>query len=70
VGVQRKRRRREEEEQAVVIVVPGKDGKGITVTLTDVLLTSYSLSSDMESWSMSFGKHEFSQAPPQAQPRP
>jgi hypothetical protein len=56
--------------KTVVVVVPGKDGKGITVTFTDVLISSYSLSGDTESWSMSFAKKEFTQAPPRVQPRP
>jgi len=56
--------------KTVVIVVPGKDGKGFTVTLTDAMITNYSISERHESWSLSFRKREFSQSPPQAQPRP
>ena len=56
--------------KTVVIVMPGKDGKGYTVTLTDGIITSYSISDKNESWSLSFAKKEFSQSPPQAQPRP
>ena len=54
----------------VIIVVPGKDGKGYTVTFSDVLITGYSVSGDAEQWSMNFAKKEYSQSPPQAQPRP
>jgi len=56
--------------KTVVIVKPGKDGKGVTVTLHDVLITGYSVSGDTEQWSMNFAKKEFSQEPPKAQPRP
>jgi hypothetical protein len=56
--------------KTVLIVMPGKDGKGYTVTLTDALITGYSISGDMEQWSLSFAKKEFSQSPPQTQPRP
>jgi hypothetical protein len=56
--------------KTVVIVVPDKDGKGITLTFHDVLITSYSVSGNGEAWSMNFAKKEFSLAPPQAQPRP
>ena len=56
--------------KTVVIVVPGKDGKGFTVTLTDGIISSYSISERNESWSLSFRKKEFSQSPPKAQPRP
>ena len=52
----------------MIIVVPGKDGKGVTVTLTDVLISSYQISGDQESWSLSFAGKEFSQSPPPAQP--
>lgn len=56
--------------ETVVIVMPGKDGKGYTLTLHDVYISGYSISAQHESWSMNFGKKEFSQAPPKAQPRP
>ena len=56
--------------KTVVIVIPGKDGKGVTFTFHDVLITGYQLSEKDESWSMNFAKKEFSQSPPQAQPRP
>ena len=56
--------------KTVVIVVPGKDGKGMTLTLTDVMISRYSISGDAESWSLSFAKKEFSQSPPMVQPRP
>jgi hypothetical protein len=56
--------------KTVLIVVPGRDGKGYTVTLTDVVITGYSITGDTEQWSISFAKKEFSQSPPQAQPRP
>jgi hypothetical protein len=56
--------------KTVVIVMPGKDGKGYTLTLYDVYISGYSISDKHESWSMNFGKKEFSQEPPKAQPRP
>jgi hypothetical protein len=56
--------------KTVIIVVPGKDGKGITLTLSDVMITGYQLSGDVETWTVSFAAKEFSQSPPQAQPRP
>jgi hypothetical protein len=57
--------------KTVMIVVPGKDGKGITLTFTDVLISNYQVSGNLETWSLSFAKKEFSQSPPpQAQPRP
>ena len=56
--------------KTVVIVVPGKDGTGYTVTLTDGVISSYSISERNESWALSFRKQEFSQSPPKAQPRP
>ena len=33
--------------KTVVIVVPGKDGKGITLTLSDVMITGYQLNGDI-----------------------
>jgi len=56
--------------KTVVIVLPGKDGKGITFTFHDVLITGYSMSGQDESWSINFAKKEFSTEPPKAQPRP
>ena len=56
--------------KTVVIVVPGKNGNGYTVTLTDVLISGYQTSENVESWSLSFASKEFSQSPPKAQPRP
>jgi hypothetical protein len=56
--------------KTVVIVQPGKDGRGITITLHDVFLTNAQSSGELESWSLNFKKREFSEAPPQAQPRP
>jgi urate oxidase len=61
---------RGEHIKTVVVVMPGKDGKGMTFTFHDVLITSYQISDSGESWSMNFAKKEFSQSPPQAQPRP
>ena len=55
--------------KTVVIVIPGKDGKGFTITLTDALITTYSISGRSESWGISFAKKEFGQSPPRAQPR-
>jgi hypothetical protein len=54
--------------KTVILVVPGKDGKGITITLTDVLISSYQISGNQESWSLSFAGKELSQSPPPAQP--
>lgn len=56
--------------KTVMIVMPGKDGKGYTVTLHDVLIIGYSISEKQESWTLNFAKKEFSQEPPKAQPRP
>ena len=56
--------------KTVMIVVPGKDGKGLTLTFTDVLISSYQVSGDLETWSHAFAKKGFSRSPPQAQPRP
>jgi hypothetical protein len=61
---------RGERIKTVIIVMPGKDGKGFTVTLHDVLITGYSISDKHESWSLNFAKKEFGQEPPKAQPRP
>ena len=60
---------RGERIKTVIIVMPGKDGKGFTVTLHDVLITGYSISDKHESWSLNFAKKEFGQEPPKAQPR-
>ena len=56
--------------KTVVIVVPGKDGKGITLTLSDVMITGYQLNGDMETWTVSFAKKELSESPPHSPPRP
>jgi hypothetical protein len=56
--------------KTVVIVIPGKDGKGVTFTFYDVVISGYSLAGRDESWSMNFAKKEFSESPPKAQPRP
>ena len=53
----------------VEIVFPGKDGKGLRVILTDVLISSYSIGGDhgegvLESITLSFKKRELSQDPP------
>jgi hypothetical protein len=56
--------------KTVVIVVPGKDGKGVTITLHDVSISGYQLSGELETWTVVFAGKEFSQSPPQAQPRP
>jgi type VI protein secretion system component Hcp len=57
--------------KTVELVVPGKDGKGIRIILSDVLISSYSVSdadgrgdAPLESLSLSFRKREFSQDPP------
>jgi len=56
--------------KTVVIVVPTKDGKGYTITLEEVVISSYSVSDKRESWSLNYRKKTFAQTPPQAQPRP
>jgi hypothetical protein len=56
--------------KTVVIVQPTKDGKGITITLSDVMLTNVQASDELESWTLNFKKREFGEAPPKAQPRP
>ena len=45
------------------LVVPGPGG-GIRFTLTDVMLTSYHVSGDLETYSLHFAKREFSTSPP------
>ena len=54
--------------KTVEIVIPTKDGKGIRFTLTDVLISNYSISSSsdnpLESLALNFKKREFSQDPP------
>jgi hypothetical protein len=55
--------------KTLVVVVPGKDGKGVTFTFHDVIITSYSISGNQESWSINFRSKEFSETPPKAQPR-
>jgi hypothetical protein len=57
--------------KTVIIVMPSKDGKGSTITLTgEVTITGYSISAgDVETWSLQFGKAEYSRSLPQAQPR-
>ena len=54
--------------KTVEIVIPTKDGKGIRFTLTDVLISNYSISSGgaspLESLALNFKKREFSQDPP------
>lgn len=55
----------------VIIVLPQQHGKGMTITLTDVLISNYQVSNTTESWTLNFKKRELSQSPPpQAQPRP
>ena len=56
--------------KTVVIVVPTKDGKGFTVTLEEVVISSYSVSDQTVSWAMSYRKKTFAETPPKAQPRP
>ena len=34
------------------------------------MITGYQLNGDMETWTVSFAKKEFSESPPQAPPRP
>ena len=56
----------------VEIVFPGKDGKGVRLILSDVLISSYSVSGHggtgldgpLESLTLNFKKREFSQDPP------
>ena len=56
--------------KTVIIVAPGTDGKGMTFTFTDVYITRYQLSGDLEIWTLSYAKKEYSPSPPEAQPRP
>jgi hypothetical protein len=56
--------------KTVIIVVPTKDGKGYTVTLEEVAISSYSISDRTASWAMSYRKRTFAETPPKAQPRP
>ncbi len=44
--------------------------QGLTVTLEEVAISSYSVSDKTVSWSMSYRKKTFAQTPPKAQPRP
>ena len=59
--------------KTVFIVVPGKDGKGITVKLENVMITSYQTSGSsgggapVDTFALSFTKRELTKAPP---PRP
>jgi hypothetical protein len=56
--------------KTVFIVVPGKDGKGVTIKLENVMITSYQTSGSsgggapVETWSLSYTKRELTQAPP------
>jgi hypothetical protein len=56
--------------KTVVIVVPTKDGKGYTVTLEEVVISSYSVSDKTVSLALSYRKRTFAETPPKAQPRP
>jgi hypothetical protein len=56
--------------KTLYIVVPGKDGKGMTLKLEGVMITSYQTSGGsagsgpVETWSLSYTKREYSQSPP------
>ncbi len=55
--------------KTVYIVVPGKDGKGMAIELEGVMITSYQTSGsahggNVETWSLSYTKREFTTAPP------
>ncbi len=54
----------------LVIVVPGKDGKGMTFTFTNVHVHGYQPAGEVDMWSFSYDNVQFSQSPPKAQPRP
>ena len=56
--------------KTVVIVVPTKDGKGYTVTLEEVVISSYSVSDKTVSWRCPTARRTFAETPPKAQPRP
>jgi len=56
--------------KTVVIVVPTKDGRGFTVTLEEVVISSYSVSDKTVSLALSYRKRTFAETPPKAQPRP
>ena len=56
--------------KTAVIVIPTKDGKGYTVTLEEVVISSYSVSDRTVSWALSYRKRTFAETPPKAQPRP
>jgi Type VI secretion system effector, Hcp len=58
------------EFKTVIIVMPHKNGTGVTITLTEATVSSYQVSGQTETWGLHFQKREFSQSPPQAQPRP
>ena len=56
--------------KTVFIVMPGKDGKGTTIELENVMIVSYQTSGSsgggrpVETWSLSYTKRELTQAPP------
>ena len=56
--------------KTVYIVVPGKDGKGVSIELENVMITSYSTSGDsagsgaVETYSLSYTKRKLTEAPP------
>jgi hypothetical protein len=56
--------------KTVYIVVPGKDGKGVTIELENVMITSYQTSGDSagsgpgETYSLSYTKRKLTEAPP------
>jgi type VI secretion system (T6SS) effector Hcp len=54
----------------VLIVQPSKDGRGITITLGDVMLTNVQSSDELETYSLHFKTRSLSESPPQVQPRP
>ena len=56
--------------KTVYIVVPGKDGKGVTIKLENVMVTSYQTSGDsagskpLETFALSYAKRTLTEAPP------
>ena len=56
--------------KTVYIVVPGKDGKGVTIELENVMITSYQTSGDsagnkpLETYALSYTKRSLTEAPP------
>jgi hypothetical protein len=50
----------------VVVVVPGRAGRGMTVTLTEAIVGSFQGGTygDFDSWSLQFKERKFGTSPP------